>query len=558
MVREYLSSLKEDKELDYLFPVLLNLMGFKIIATPKESKGQPQYGKDIVAIGKDPSGNLRRFYFELKGGSDKDIDDVVMTKRDGIMESFRAAKYTGFTDSSIRGFNTLPKQYVLVHNGTIQSNTRPVLEGFIKQEFPDGNFEKWDIYALTDLFSQYLFGEYLLTDEESIRLFKRTLVLLDAPDYDFVEFEKLIELQISKVTNLQGSRSLTKFFATMNLLTVVLIHYSKENDNLHAAKNAITSLLLKVWHWILENKLERKKPILKEFNKLLALHSDLLDEYFNKLLPIACQPNGLYSEIGRGFEAIGAPLRSFEFISWLICHFERLEYPESLKADKTSFNEMRRQHKDIVKKVIENNISCKTPIVDNQNIAISIVFIYYIKYNDLSEEDLQFIGEYSVELLDKILITKTISGRFPEFYSNIPALIEYLSTRQRPPEYEDSSSLLITLLFELLIVLNGNDIYTTYWPEFAGKINLQMADCTMTDEDFELALFKQNLNNAYYTDANINLPEQFGDFKNIILNDKRVARIYRTDQAGYPFLRLFAHVYFKNDLLPLEWRKFIS
>ena len=43
IVREYLSSLKEDTELDYLFPILLNIMGFRIVQTAKESKGQSQY-----------------------------------------------------------------------------------------------------------------------------------------------------------------------------------------------------------------------------------------------------------------------------------------------------------------------------------------------------------------------------------------------------------------------------------------------------------------------------------------------------------------------------------
>ncbi len=56
IVKEYLESLKEDNELDYLFPILLNLMGFRIITTAKESKGQPQYGKDIIAVGDDDDG----------------------------------------------------------------------------------------------------------------------------------------------------------------------------------------------------------------------------------------------------------------------------------------------------------------------------------------------------------------------------------------------------------------------------------------------------------------------------------------------------------------------
>lgn len=76
IVREYLESLKEDKELDYIFPMLLEAMGYRIVATPRNSKGQSQYGKDVVAIGKDEDGILYRWYFELKGNAAKDINDA--------------------------------------------------------------------------------------------------------------------------------------------------------------------------------------------------------------------------------------------------------------------------------------------------------------------------------------------------------------------------------------------------------------------------------------------------------------------------------------------------
>ena len=76
IVRDYLESLKEDKELDYIFPMLLEAMGFRIVATPRNSKGQPQHGKDVIAIGKDDDGLLYRWYFELKGNAAKDQSQI--------------------------------------------------------------------------------------------------------------------------------------------------------------------------------------------------------------------------------------------------------------------------------------------------------------------------------------------------------------------------------------------------------------------------------------------------------------------------------------------------
>ena len=205
IVQEYLGSLKEDKELDYLFPILLNSMGFRIIQTAKESKGQSQYGKDIIAVGKDEDGIKKRWYFELKGYKDKDITDKNYSTPDGVRESIIEARDTVFNDSSISQFNNLPVKIILVHNGVLKTNIRPTFNGFIDREFKEGEFERWDIYYLTDLFSQHLFSEYLLSDNESNRLLKKTLAFLDTPDYDYQDFKTLVHLQFKKTEIVKGS-----------------------------------------------------------------------------------------------------------------------------------------------------------------------------------------------------------------------------------------------------------------------------------------------------------------------------------------------------------------
>ena len=50
IIKEYVASLKEDGELDYIFPLLLERMGYRVLSTPKQSKGQSQYGRDVVAV----------------------------------------------------------------------------------------------------------------------------------------------------------------------------------------------------------------------------------------------------------------------------------------------------------------------------------------------------------------------------------------------------------------------------------------------------------------------------------------------------------------------------
>ena len=144
IVKQYIASLKEDGELDCLFPLLLERMEYRILSTPKQSKGMPQYGRDVVAI-KEVNGVPTLWLFELKGFGAKDISDRTLNENDGLIESLRASKYTPYEDASIPELQDYPRRIVYVHNGMVEANAQPTFNGFIKTEFPDGNFEEWDI-----------------------------------------------------------------------------------------------------------------------------------------------------------------------------------------------------------------------------------------------------------------------------------------------------------------------------------------------------------------------------------------------------------------------------
>jgi hypothetical protein len=558
IVREYLESLKEDNELDYLFPIMLNIMGFKIISTPKESKGQSQYGKDIIAIGNDENGKKCKYYFELKGYEAKDITDANYSAKDGVRESIIEAKDTDFSDNSIPQFNSLPIKIVFVHNGTIKANIRPTFDGFIQREFADGEFERWDIHKLTDLFSQHLFSEYLLTDEDSVRHFKRTLALLDAPNYDYSDFKYLIDIQIEKVIKIKG-RAFKKFFATLNLLSIIVFHYSRENNNLHPARECLTYLVLKVWSWILKNKLEEKKAVINEFRKLLSIHSEMLNAYFEKTIEIAKTEDGLFAEQVGPFEQIGYPLRCFEYLNYLIYSFQFQKYclefnNPSLSEDST----ISRTHKAILFEILEKNDGCARPLLDNHCIAILNVCLFVLNDKHLTHNDIEFMVDYLTKIFNNIMIIKATRNRFPELYSNSVALAEFASTNTKPYNYEDRSSLLLTILFELVVLFNAESIYKAFKDHVNGKVNLQTAYPNWDEYNIEELLFEKHLHDEYYVETNIQLPDELKDFKVSLESKLKEKHKYRTDTAGFPFLRTLAHIYYKNEFFPDEWRSLLQ
>lgn len=554
IVQEYLGSLKEDKELDYLFPILLNVMGFRIVQTALESKGQSQYGKDIVAIGYDGKGNKFRWYFELKGFKDKDITDKNYSIPDGIRESIIEAKDTAFNDSSIPEFNMLPIKIVVVHNGVLKTNIRPTFDGFISREFQLGEFERWDIYYLTNLFSKYLFSEYLLADSDSNRLLKRTLAFLDSPDNDYIDFKQLVKIQIDKIKSIKG-RTFKKFFATINLLSSIVFHYSLENKNLIAAKECSDYLVLKVWSWILKQKLEQKKAVLREYRKLLKIQYEILNLYFKKTYNIASLENGLYAENGAFFEAIGYPLRCFDYINDLIYYCElRSYYPDFEKVSPHNVC-LRNIQKDKIIKLIENNSGAYRPIIDNNSISILNTFRFFSEQFALRQKDIEFLRSYIYGVINGLLVIKIKRNRLPDGYNRINLVSEFVATGEKPEEYTDESSMLIAILYELLVLFDAKDIYLNLKKCLEDKVNLQIVHPNTKEYDIEQSLFENHMDSEYYVDSFQTVPDNFEEFKKDVKGKTYEEVEYRTDKAGFPFLRTLAHKYFKNEIFPDEWRK---
>lgn len=561
IVREYLASLKEDAELDYLFPILLSVMGFRIVQTAKEAKGQSQYGKDIIAIGKDKSGIKYRWYFELKGYSDRDITDANYSKSDGIRESIIEAKDTVFKDSAIPELNSLPVKIVLVHNGILKTNIRPTFEGLIAREFKENEFERWDIYYLTDLFGEYLFSEYLLSDDRSNILLKRSLTFLDSPDNDYEIFKELVVLQFDKVTDIK-SRSFVKLFATLGLLNSIVFHYSKENEYLVPAKECSKILVLYTWHWILKNKLETKKAVLNEFNKILIGQYEIFSSYFKKTFHVARIPGGLFADNGHFYEKIGYPLRCLEYLDDIIyCARLRLV----IVGEKNSVK-VKNKIKDLIIELVNNNSGFSRPLLDNHSIPIIQLLLFFNDKTCLRKKDIDFLFNYLHNIILNLQIGKIRHKIQPELHNNIELVIEAIATGIKPKEYCDSSSILIAILLELCAVFESKELFEQILSFIDKNLSLQIASIDFNEYDVETLLFEKNLHQEYYVECIervkggmtfLKEDADFEDFKRTVAEKKDVVNEFRTDKVGLDFIRYLAHSFFKNEILPNEWRQFI-
>ena len=543
IIRDYLESLKEDSELDYIFPILLEAMGFHIVATPRNSKGQSQYGKDIIAMGKDEGGKMFRWYFILKGNAAKDINNKTFNAHDGVRESINAAKDVPYEDSSIPSFNKLPIKIVFVHNGLLQENTRQQYEGFIKREFPQGGFERWDIDILTGLFSKYLFDENLFSDYESYTLFKRILVLLDTPGWNTSDVDTLIEKQLNLCpVDFKNKRKTKKCFASLNLFLAIVYKYSQDVKNLLPARMASDRVVLKTWGWILRNKAERRKLITELFSPIVDLHLNIYSRYLNKIIPLAIKYKGLYVHSGGDAEIVCYPLRCYDFMNSLL-YFAIVSHTLMPHQEQ---NDYRKKLINIVLTILGKNSGFDIPLLDTHAITIQLLFSFVLgsSHDGDNETDLfRFIDR----LLSNIILQKKNKDMFPELYGNRKEVARSLYGKSS--EYQDKSSLFLVILAEIIAWMDAEDLYKVLRKTITEThVNLQIS-YPIEGNDLEAHFFEHQLYRELAVETSIQLPEAFLEFKSQFRKQYDPVE-FRTMHTKFWFLTILAHIHYQTDWFP--------
>lgn len=539
IVKQYVASLKEDRELDYIFPLLLERMGFRVLSTPKQSKGQSQYGRDVIAVKREKGINTL-FLFELKGFRAKDINDKSLNEKDGLIESMRASKYTLYRDASIPDLDKYAKKYVYVHNGYVEANSVATLDGFVSKEFPEKNFERWGLDKLTELFSKYLFEETILTDSESYRLFKKVLVLLDSEGNDYSDIVSLVDRQIEFVDSHEklSKRTELNFFATLSLIGGMVYYYAEDADNLYPAKFCMDTIVLKTWGWILRRKLEDTK-IKGLFFPIVIQQVNVYEEYLNKIIGATGFKNGFYGFVPHDTEKIFYPLRCYDFLNDL------LYYCCAMLSLGTTERDLK-NCKSLVKSIIDNNNGFEMPLLDTHSIPILLLFRYFMIKPQ--ERDCEFVAEFLVASVLNVVARYKDMGMWPEMTGNRKALAKSLYSKS--DDYHCESSLLLTTLVELLAYIGAADCYKVLRQSIIDSgVNLQVAYPIHDEYDIETELFRKRLYDELAVETGIQLPETLEEFQETFSKAYKPIQ-YRTDKAGFFYLRMLAHIYYQTDFFP--------
>lgn len=572
IVKEYLESLTEKEQLNKIFPILLESKGFQIITKPTENLGLKEYGKDIIAIGIDEDGVKKRFYFELKGGADKDITEERFNAPDGIASSLNDATYVPFVSQYPR-YNELPLKIVIVHNGIAKGNVTTVMNNMFVQLSrlnSDVSYDRWDISALTKIFTESLFNAYLLTNAENVRLFNKTLINLDTDDSVSRDFQELISNLLDNFQirgfSLKKNRNNSMVFESLKLVSFIIFSESGRYNNLNIAKKYILALLIKLWYWILITKQEENRFVKEYFNQLYQFYfNEVLQSYFERTLPLALKKHGMYFEKGGMYEEIGYNYRTFEFFEFYIV---MIKYWLTSNTTAASIESAR----SILVDLIRANRVIMKPLIDyHSNIVIEIINLLLILGDKVSAKN------YLRGVLHSIRSQKKKYNILPDANNNIENVIKIRISGEKSVFYSDSTSPLLAMLFIYIGILDLEKEFNIM-RNFVKEANIDVAyfvphhgiNSTTAhliedrEKDFEELLFSKGFfNEGYQTELLLDDPLQlringeeinFTQFKEYLLTTKRDFEYdYRTQNAGFPLMREFAHIYFQTPLFPDSW-----
>lgn len=365
IVQDYLAQLKERSELDAILADLLRSMGYQIIKLA--FRGEVEHGVDIAAT-KMEAGENKLYLFQVKEG---DIDQQMW---DGNPNSVRPTlsnlldvPFNDLTQPHLRGAK---RKVVLVHNGTVRQNIRERFNGFIERDFlPKMEFETWNIDALANYFSENLLNEWLLPKSYQV-LLKRTLIFIDVPDYDLIDFKQLVSAILPTTGSLTNEKVVRTFSFVRLILAMVYSQSTSNSNNLSPVLAAYEYALLSLWAWMWEHRHWRAK-VKEEFTRTYLQYLNVLTEWVEKITPAIRAPDGL--AFNGTFELVEYPLRTFQVLSNVALLALAHAYASNLTDDEVEIQrsaDLFNRYAELLKLTIKNNASRHRPLLDNHSIDI--------------------------------------------------------------------------------------------------------------------------------------------------------------------------------------------
>lgn len=545
IIKEYLSLLKESKELDALLPDLLLVMGHTILSKPQI--GVRQNGVDIATIGKDENGIEKLFLFVVKQG-DLDRSDWNSTP-----QSVRPTM-DEIQDVYIR--NSIPPEYknsivtvVLCTGGDLKQSVQPDWNGYVDSNKSERlEFQFWGGDKLSLLIQENMFNENIFPQKFRSSL-RKTLSLLSDTSYDMHDYYQLInDMLFTSSQKQQSLKQNEKLLRMIHLILNIIYFWAQNDDNIHPAILASEQTILNIWKFIINNHIEKEKTIISIFIEVLETTNCIYNTYVSKFVDYYSIKNGLSGLSGSADSDIEA-IMLFDHLGIMACcallnfNLYYLTKDEVCKENLMIVS----SH---IKSFISNHSVLLSPVYDDNAIDVSLaLYVLYIT------EGKDFIIDYIYRMTENIIFAYNIlNSHFPVATDNFDDVISECKDNK---EERINLSTLFPNLAEWIVCIGQNEIYSSFQQAIKKVFPKTILELWYPDSSSENIIYSSNaartfpMGTGYSITLNA-LPKDMEDFRIQMLMkpDRRLdLQEFSCVKFGLPSLLFISNRHFRTPFL---------
>ncbi len=541
IIREYISILKEDGELDSLLADLFFEQGFTIKYKPEKGR---QYGVDILAENKEKGKTTAIKIITVKRGN------INRNSWDGnsnaVKQSIEDIIDTYIPTHLTKKEQELPITITLATNGTISQNLNLVWTAF-KEKYTNKNIAI-DFLGIDDISSQvneeFLFDTLL--DNENQALFRKTLAFMDLTDYQYQHYIQLLDNLLSVIPF--RKRDLQKLLRLIKLLLELMFKWSIELGNIKSAVTLSHITLLKVQSYLARNEKLNIKYVQKEYFKIYELSRLIAVGYYNKVSDhyFVEQSIQRYSK-----NHLEYGLRSWEELGLLslMGHFELQQYWGNLqsknKEGQKIFLASMSNVSEALVTFIDKNTSLNYPLYDDHLIEFNLA-MQFLRMYQKDEFCLLWINKILISLHNQYRIKKL----FPLFRQDYEKLVDIYFNKS---EQKLESSMLLASILDWCVIFKSEDTYNKV-VELIDILNEKISIQTWypTTETVDICLSDNYSRKSGNIFSFKNVPS-YEEYKKTLLELKEKfvkAEDFKLFSSGMEVLHHIASFHFKQLPLP--------
>lgn len=541
IIKEYLSLLKESKELDSLIPELLLAMGHEVISRAKI--GVRQYGVDVASVGIDEDGIKKVFLFTIKEGHlgrndwNGGSSQAVKPSLDEILDDYIPTHLE-------EDYSKLVKKVVVATSGDLQQNVQLNWSNYTKKHSKENEieFDFWGGDKLSLFVEKFIFNEHIIPQNLRSK-FRKALALIGDTDYDLRDYYQFLdEILFKNELEKESDKKILKALRLVYLSLNIVVYWSQSENNLKHGLLATERTLLNIYEFLYKNKFMKKQNFKEILDKVYEKNFQTIENYCKKIYPLIEVENGLSF---RGHDFLQESLILFEQLG-ILALYGNLYYLSAYTNEK-DFDDIKYQEINAhLKVMIRNHKGLYNPVYDEHIIDISLA-LYFLELWD----EIEFIDEWIYNLISHIEFAYYQGNYFPIDTNSFEDLVECnLGEKKEKKEYIITSTLIPILAFwciKLGLIENYKYLYKVS-QDIYKNTTLQI---WFADNELEKYVYNSSASvESGYVFAPLKIYENISKMGTTIDKLGKSEHLINLENKEMPILYFISSRYFRMPILP--------